>query len=83
MDVRGGDINIQSTVRTTLSSPSQHDLQLQFGICLGGDLALVTHFLVAQTVRIFLQCRRREWLLTPVFVPGKSHGSRILEGYHP
>ena len=57
MDVRGGDTNIQSTVQTILSSPSsQHELQLQFGICLGGDLALVTHFLVAQTVRICLQC---------------------------
>ena len=49
MDVCGGDTNIQSIVRTILSSPSsQQELQLQSGICLGGDLALVTHFLVAQ-----------------------------------
>ena len=46
--------------------------------------------------RIFLQCRRpgfhpwvgkmlwrRGWLLTPVFLPGKSHGQRSLEGYGP
>ena len=26
---------------------------------------------------------RREWLLTPVFVPGESHGRRILAGYSP
>ena len=26
---------------------------------------------------------RREWLPTPVFLPGKSHGQRSLAGYHP
>ena len=26
---------------------------------------------------------RREWLLTPVFLPGKSHGQRSLAGYSP
>ena len=26
---------------------------------------------------------RREWLLTPVFLPGKSHGHRRLVGYSP
>ena len=26
---------------------------------------------------------RREWLHTPVFLPGKSHVQRILEGYRP
>ena len=25
--------------------------------------------------------RRREWLLTPVFLPGEFHGQLILEGY--
>ena len=25
--------------------------------------------------------RRRAWLLTPVFLPGKSHGQRSLAGY--
>ena len=24
---------------------------------------------------------RREWQLTPVFLPGESHGQRILAGY--
>ena len=24
-----------------------------------------------------------EWLPTPVFLPGKSHGQRSLEGYSP
>ena len=46
--------------------------------------------------RICLQCRRpgfdswvrkipwrREWQPTPVFLPGESHGQRILGGYHP
>jgi len=26
---------------------------------------------------------RREWLLTPVFLPGESHGQRSLEDYTP
>jgi len=26
---------------------------------------------------------RREWLPTPVFVPGEFHGLRSLEGYSP
>ena len=26
---------------------------------------------------------RREWFLTPVFLPGESHGQRSLEGYSP
>ena len=26
---------------------------------------------------------RRKWLLTPVFLPGKSHGQRSLAGYSP
>ena len=25
----------------------------------------------------------REWLPTPVFLPGQSHGQRSLEGYNP
>ena len=27
--------------------------------------------------------QRREWLLTPVFLPGESHGQRSLAGYSP
>ena len=26
---------------------------------------------------------RRKWQSTPVFLPGKSHGQRILAGYSP
>ena len=26
---------------------------------------------------------RRKWQPIPMFVPGKSHGQRSLEGYHP
>ena len=26
---------------------------------------------------------RRKWQSTPVFLPGKSHGQRALEGYSP
>ena len=46
--------------------------------------------------KIYLQCRRsrfdpwiwkipwrRKWQPPPVFLPGKSHGQRILEGYSP
>ena len=48
------------------------------------------------TFLVHLQCRRpgykpwvgkiswrREWLPTPVFLPGKSHGQRSLTGYSP
>ena len=51
---------------------------------------------MSQTARICLQCKRpgfdpwvgripwrREWLLTPVFLPGDSHGQRSLLGYNP
>ena len=50
--------------------------------------------LVAQMVRIRLSCRRlgfdpwvqkipwrREWQLTPVFLPGEFHGQKSLAGY--
>ena len=50
--------------------------------------------LVAQTVKNFPQCGRpvfspwvgkiswrREWLFTPVFLPGEFHGQRSLVGY--
>ena len=52
--------------------------------------------LVAQTVKIYLQCRRpmfdpwlrkipwrREWQPTPVLLPGEFHGQRRLAGYSP
>ena len=26
---------------------------------------------------------RREWQLTPIFLPGESHGQRSLAGYRP
>ena len=52
--------------------------------------------LVAQTVKNPLQYRRpgfdpwvrkipwrREWLPTPVFLPGEFHGQRSLAGYSP
>ena len=51
---------------------------------------------VAQRERICLQCKRhgldpwvgkipwrRKWQPTPLFLPGKSHGQRSLEGYSP
>ena len=57
-------------------------------------IQFVIQSLVAQTVKNHLQCRRlrfnswvrkipwrRKWLPTPVFLPGKSHGQRILVGY--
>ena len=52
--------------------------------------------LIAKWVKIYLQCRRprfdpwvrktlwrRKWQLTPVFLPGESHGQRSLAGYSP
>ena len=46
--------------------------------------------LVAQMVKNPLQCRkpgfhpwRREWLSTPVFLPGEFHGQKSLGGYNP
>ena len=52
--------------------------------------------LVARQYRISLQCQRpgfdpwvgnipwrRKWQLTPVFLPGESHGRRSLVGYSP
>ena len=52
--------------------------------------------LVAQTIRICLQCRRlgfdpwvgmiswrKEWIPTLIFLPGKPHGQRNLVGYSP
>ena len=30
-----------------------------------------------------LQARTLEWVATPVFLPGKSHGQRSLVGYDP
>ena len=52
--------------------------------------------LVVQKVDICLQCRRpkfnpwvekmpwrREWLHTPIFLPGEFHGQRSPEGYSP
>ena len=52
--------------------------------------------MVAQTIRICLSCRRlrfdpwvqkipwrREWQLTPVFLPGEFHGQKSLAGYSP
>ena len=52
--------------------------------------------MVAQTERVFLQCRRpgidpwvgkipwrREWQPTLVFLPGEFHGQRSLMGYSP
>ena len=59
------------------------------------DIRISGASLVAQTVkRIYQQFRRhrfdpwvgkipwrREWLSTPIFLPGKSHGQRSLVGY--
>ena len=60
------------------------------------DYACVRASLVAQLVKNRLQCRRpgfnpwvgkipwkREWLPTPVFLPGEFHGQRSLVGYSP
>ena len=54
------------------------------------------HSLLAQRVKICLQCRRpgfdlwvgripwrREWQHSPVFFPGESHGQRSQEGCGP
>ena len=43
--------------------------------CNGGDLGSIP--------RLGRFPWRREWLPTPVFLPGKSHGQRSLAGYGP
>ena len=64
--------------------------------CESGKSTLILASLVAQWLRICLQCRgcgfdpwvgkspwRRAWQPTPVFLPGESHGRRNLAGYSP
>ena len=36
-----------------------------------------------QLDRTSLECWKRQWHLTPVFLPGKSHGRRSLVGCSP
>ena len=61
---------------------------------LPGQIAQTRASLVAQWLRICLQCRRsrfdpwvgkipwrRKWQPTPVFLPGEAHGQRRLAGY--
>ena len=38
---------------------------------------------IAQLHSSHMLARRRKWQLTPVFLPGESHGQRILVGYKP
>ena len=72
-------------------------LKISFGVSFNsisiyGVLSFCQSFLVAQLVKICLQCRRprfnpwvekipwrSEWQPTLVFLPGKSHGQRNLE----
>ena len=35
------------------------------------------------SIRVGIDPWRRAWQPTPVFLPGESHGLRILEGYSP
>ena len=51
-----------------------------------------SHYIVITCVEFhynitYTLCREdpleKEWLPTPVFLPGKSHGQRSLEGYSP
>ena len=66
--------------------------ELQDTLGIKNILMLQRASLVAQGLRIYLQGRRpgfdpwvgkiprrREWLLTPVFLPGEFHGQRCLE----
>ena len=68
----------------------------QWETSLSVDIVLLRASLVAQKVNICLQCRRpelspwvsripwrKEWLPTPVFLPGEFHGQRSLVGYSP
>ena len=63
----------------------------------GNESSKITKGLMAQWLRIRLQCRglrrhrfnpwvgkmpwRRRWQPTPAFLPGESHGQRSLAGY--
>ena len=48
--------------------------------CIAGLVAqMVKNLPAIQEIQILLIPQRRDWLLTPVFLPGKSHGQRSLE----
>ena len=65
----------------------------------GDESSKITEGLMAQWLRIRLQCRslrrhrfnpwvgkmpwRRRWQPSPAFLPGESHGQRSLAGYSP
>ena len=70
------------------------DMNYQFSVELSIELSGPS--LVAQMLRLCLQCRRpgfspwvgkipwrREWLLSPVFLPGESFRRRSLAGHSP
>ena len=74
------------------------DILMSWGLLLFKNISYlyVWASLVAQKVRIHLQCRRpgfnpwvgnipwrRVWLPSPIFLPGESRGQRSLVGYSP
>ena len=80
----------------TLSSFSVSKLPFFFFFNFIRTSVILGASLVAQLVRIHLQCGRpgfspwvgkiswrRKWLPPPVFLPGESHGQRSLTGYSP
>ena len=56
---------------------SSHNVWWYFHLCIPESICGVLWFLVGKIPR------RRKWQLTPVFLPGKSHGQRSLGGYSP
>ena len=52
-------------------------------LCLEHSSFLATHFFLLLYFENSAECWRRQWQLSPVLLPGKSHGWRSLVGRSP
>ena len=68
-----GDKGVTPTLPSALGFPSDSDSKES--VCNAEDPSLIPGWGTSPG--------RREWLPTPVFLPGESHGQRRLVGYSP
>ena len=68
------EMQIKTTIRYHLTPGFPGGSDGKESACNAGDLGLIPGL---------EDPWRREWLPTPVFLPGKSHGQRSLAGYSP